>query len=253
MKTVKLTFPNEVGLLLSAKLDLPDEEPKAFAISAHSFGGDKDLIATARISRALTQESVAVLRFDFTGLGLSEGEFSNTTFTTNITDIIYAAKYLRDNYQAPKLIIGHSLGGAAVIAAAPFLPEIDIVATIGAPSNPAHVSHLFLDHIKKIEAQGESTIQIAGQELPITKEYLNDIHQHNLEGILKNFRKTLVLFHSPIDQVVNVKHAGILYKAAKHPKSFISLDKADHMLTKKEDAEFVASILGDWAKRYVYE
>lgn len=251
MATEKLTFENEFGLKLSAKLDLPQGEPHAFAIFAHSFAGSKELLASAHISRSLTQENVAVLRFDFTGLGASEGEFSQTTFTTNISDILFAAKHLREYYQATQLLIGHSLGGAAAIAAAPCLPEVKAVVTIGTPSNPAHVSHLFEDHIERIESEGSSLIRIAGQELPITKAYLDDIQNHNLEGIVRNFRKMLMIFHSPIDMIVSLNHAAILYKAARHPKSFISLDKADHMISNKQDAEYVATIIGAWAKRYL--
>lgn len=253
MPTEKLTFINEQGIELSAKLDLPEEGVvAAYAIFAHCFACSKESIAGARISRALTKESIAVLRFDFTGLGASEGDFSETTFTTNLTDLVYAAKFLRDNYQAPKLLIGHSLGGAAVIAAAPLIPEIRAVATIGAPSSPSHVSHLFKEHLEEIKAEGKSIIHIAGKDLPITKEFLKDIEQHNLEGILKNFRKAFLVFHSPVDMTVSIDHAAKLYKAARHPKSFVSLDRADHMLTTREDTEYVATVLAAWAKRYIF-
>lgn len=251
MATIKLTFPNEKGTLLSARMDFPETEVKAYAIFAHNFAGSKESLAASRISRALTKECVAVLRFDFTGLGSSEGDFSQTSFSTNITDIVFAAKYLRDNFQSPSMLIGHSLGGAAVIAAASFLPEVKAVATIGAPSNPAHVSHLFTDHLETIATSGSSIIHIAGRDLPITKEFLEDIAQYNLEGILRNFGKALIIFHSPVDMTVSIDHAGILYRCARHPKSFISLDRADHMLTHVDDAEYVATILGAWLHRYI--
>ncbi len=251
VKKQKLTFPNEQGDLLSATLELPDNHPHAFAIFAHCFGCTKDVLATARISRALTQTGIAVLRFDFTGLGESAGEFGETTFSTNITDIVYGAKFLRENYQAPKLLIGHSLGGAAVIVAASLIPEVGAVATIGAPSEPAHVSHLFESHMEKIEQEGSTTIQIAGKSLEIKKAFLDDIKTHNLEGILKNMHKALLIFHSPIDEIVSIDHARKLYEAAKHPKSFVSIDNGNHLLTRKEDTEFVATVLASWAKRYI--
>lgn len=243
---------NEKGIELSARLDLPDGDAKAYAMFAHGFASSKESLATSRISRALTKESIAVLRFDFTGLGTSQGEFSETTFTTNVTDIIYAAKYLRENFRAPTMLIGHSLGGAAMIAAAPMIPEVRAVATIGTPSDPAHVSHLFKDRLETIEASGQSEIHIAGKTLSITKDFLDDIEQYNLEGILKNFSKAFLIFHSPVDMTVSIDHAGILYKAARHPKSFLSLDRADHMLTNPEDAEYVATVLAAWMKRYIF-
>jgi pimeloyl-ACP methyl ester carboxylesterase len=250
MTTLKLTFPNEKGIELSARLDLPEGEVKAYAIFAHNFAGSKESLAASRISRALTKESMGVLRFDFTGLGMSSGDFSQTTFSTNVTDIVYGAKYLMENDRAPKLLIGHSLGGAAVIVAASMIPEVCAVATIGAPSNPSHVSHLFEEHLNTIVETGRSEIHIAGQTLPITKEFLEDIEQYNLEGILRNFQKAVLIFHSPTDMTVSINHAAILYQAARHPKSFLSLDRADHMLTNIEDAEYVATILAAWMKRY---
>jgi len=252
MTTLKLTFPNEEGIDLSARLDLPEGDVKAYAIFAHNFAGSKESLAASRISRALTREGIAVLRFDFTGLGTSSGDFSQTTFSTNVTDIVYAAKYLADNFQAPKLLIGHSLGGAAVIVAASMIPEVRAVATIGAPSNPAHVSHLFKDHMETIRDTGSSEIHIAGKTLPITKDFLEDIEKYKLEGVIRNFSKALLIFHSPVDMTVSIDHASILYRSARHPKSFLALDRADHMLTNLEDAEYVATILAAWMKRYTF-
>lgn len=253
MATEKLVFKNEQGLELSARLDHPDEgQAQAYAIFAHGFTAGKNNLATSRISRALTKEYIAVLRFDFTGLGSSEGDFSETTFSTNICDLVFAAKYLRDHYEAPKLLIGHSLGGAAVIAASPLIPEVRAIATIGAPSSPSHVSHLFTEHLEEIKSEGKSYINIADNHVPISREFLEDIEQHNLEGILKNLNKAILVFHSPVDMTVNINHAGILYKAARHPKSFISLDRADHMLTDREDTEYVATVLAAWTKRYIF-
>ncbi len=252
-KTDKITFLNESGLTLAGRLDQPEVDIKSYAIFAHCFGCTKDVLAIARISRSLTNAGIAVLRFDFTGLGNSAGQFSETTFSSNISDLVYAAKYLREHHKPPRLLIGHSFGGASVIAAAPLIPEIKAVATIGAPSNPAHVSHLFDSHIEKIHQHGEATIQIAGKSLEISKKFLDDIHEHNIEGIVKNLNKALIIFHAPSDEVVSVEHAKILYQAARHPKNFISIDQGNHMLTRPQDAEFVANVLGAWAKRYIEE
>lgn len=249
-KTDKVTFINEQGLELSGRLDRPSDDPIAYAIFAHCFGCTKDILAITRISHALTRSKIAVLRFDFTGLGGSAGEFANTSFSSNISDLVYAAQYLRENFQAPRLLIGHSWGGAAVIAAASLIPEIRAVATIGAPSDPAHVSHLFDSHIETIKEHGAATIEIAGRHLEISKKFIDDIHHYNLQGILKNLNKALIIFHAPLDETVGIEHAAILYKAAKHPKNFIAIDKGDHLLTRPKDATFVADVLGAWARRY---
>lgn len=237
--------------MLSATLELPHGEPEAYAIFAHCFGCSKDMLASARISRELTKSGIAVLRFDFTGLGQSCGNFADTNFTSNVDDIVYAAKYLKENLKSPQLLIGHSLGGAAVIAAASLLPDVAAVASIAAPSNPSHVSHLFNSQMDKINNEGFSTINIAGNELVISKQYVDDLEKHSLEAVLENWRKAFLIFHSPTDDVVGIEHARILFKAAKHPKSFISLDRSDHLLSKREDAEFVAKVIGAWAKRYI--
>jgi len=252
MTTLKLTFLNAKDIELSARLDLPVGDVRAYAIFAHGFAGSKESLATTRISRALTKEFIAVFRFDFTGLGASQGDFSETTFSTNVSDIVFAAEFLRQNYSAPKLLIGHSLGGAAVIAAAASIPEVRAVATIGAPSHPAHVSHQFCDKLGIIEVAGKSDVHVAGKDLTITKDFVEDIEKYDLENILKNFQKALLIFHSPIDMTVSIDHAGILYKAARHPKSFIALDRADHMLTNPEDAGYVATVLAAWMKRYIF-
>lgn len=251
MPTEKLEFKNKKGVLLSAKLETPTEAPKAYAIFAHCFACSKDTLAASRISRALTKQGFAVLRFDFTGLGQSQGDFSDTSFTTNIHDLVDAAQYLSSNYEAPKLLIGHSLGGAAVIAASAHIKSALAVATIGAPSYPAHVSHLFADHLDIIESEGRSVIQVAGKDIPITKEFLADIEEHRLESILKTMKKAFLVFHSPVDMTVSIDHAAKLYKAAKHPKSFVSLEKADHLLMERHDSDYVATVLSAWAKRYI--
>ncbi len=252
MRTMeKITFTNEQGQILSGRLERPEEDPIAYAIFAHCFACTKDVLATARISKRLTRSKIAVLRFDFTGLGDSAGQFSDTSFASNICDLVYAAKYLRENFQAPLLLIGHSWGGAAVIPAAKLIPEVRAIATIGAPSDPAHVSHLFDNHIEQIKAHGAAVVEIAGRRIEISKKLIDDMHQHDLLGILNHLNKAYIIFHSPLDDVVGIEHAVELYKAAKHPKSFISIDKADHLLTKENDTTFVADILGTWAKRYI--
>ena len=242
------TFINEQGLKLAATLEMPVNcDPKAYAIFAHCFGCGKDVLAATRISRELTHEGLAVLRFDFTGIGASSGEFENTNFSTNVSDLVCAAKYLRDNYQAPKLLIGHSLGGAAAIVASSLIPEVRAIATIGTPSYPGHVSHLFTMK----EGDEIAPIKIAGKELKIKKQFLEDVEKHDLAGILKNSNCALLIFHSPTDQIVGITQARYLFEAAKHPKNFISLDQADHMLSSREDAGFVARMIAIWARRYV--
>ena len=251
-KTTNLFFKNEQGLDLAATLEEPaNAEPKAYAIFAHCFGCSKDMLAAVRTGRELTNQGFGVLRFDFTGLGKSCGQFEDTNFSTNVTDLLYAAKFLQENYQAPKILIGHSLGGAAAIAASCLIPEVEAIATIGAPSNPLHVSHLFQEHLAALAKGNIATIKIAGRELKITKQFLDDIENKCLEGILKNSKCALLIFHSPIDQIVDIDQARKLYLAAHHPKSFISLDKADHMLSNRADAEFVAKIIATWASRYI--
>jgi len=249
--TKSVYFKNEKGLQLAGKIEMPDTSPEMYAIFAHHFAGSKDVLATTRISRALTKVGIAVLRFDFTGLGKSEGNFQDTTFSSNICDLTYAAKFLRDHYEAPELLIGHSLGGSAAYAAASLIPEIKAISSIGSPSNPAHVIHAFEDHIHTIEQNGSASLHIAGQALQISKGFLDDIRSFDLLGIIKNLETAIMVFHSPFDKVVSIEHAKIIYSAARHPKSFVSLDQADHLLTKKEDAEFVASILAVWSKRYI--
>lgn len=252
-KIERITFPNDHGQQLSAVIDKPEGDIIAFSIFAHCFAGSKDVLAASRISRALTNDGIAVMRFDFTGLGNSEGDFAETNFSTNIMDIVSAAKYLRTTYEAPKLLVGHSLGGAAVIGAAPLISEATAVATIGSPSEPEHLSHLFAHLMDKVDQGEEAKMTLAGQELTITKQFIEDLQQQDLIAILANWRKAFMIFHSPMDNVVSIDHATAFYQAAKHPKSFVSLNQADHMLTKREDAAYVASVLSAWAKRYICE
>ncbi len=252
MYSKKIQFKNKEGLLLTGEIDFPiDKKPLSYALFAHFFTGNKNFTAVRNISRALTQNQIAVMRFDFTGLGKSEGKFEDSNFTTNIDDLISAAEYLAENHHAPKIMIGHSLGGAAAIYAANAIDSIETVATIAAPSNPSHVEHLFSEHIEDIEIDGEATFEIAGRQFTIKKHFLEDIHSKDLPKILKDLRKPILVFHSPQDKVVEVRNAREIYKAAHHPKSFISLDGANHLLTNKEDSFYVGKVISSWAHRYV--
>jgi putative redox protein len=244
-------FPGSLGTALAARLDLPPVKPAAFALFAHCFTCSKDTLAASRISAALTARGVAVLRFDFTGLGGSEGEFANTNFSSNIADLVAAAAWLRTRHEAPKLLIGHSLGGAAVLAAAPEIPEAAAVATIAAPFEPAHVKHLLAPALSEIEAAGEATVELAGRMFRIKKQFLDDIGSRNGREEIGNLRKALLIFHSPRDTTVSIDNAAQIFMAAKHPKSFVSLDDADHLLTRREDASYVAAVLAAWASRYI--
>lgn len=242
---------NKAGHRLSARLELPQDKPRAFGIFAHCFSCTKESLATSRISQKLTQEGIAVLRFDFMGLGESEGEFGDSNFSSNVDDICAVAQFLENKYQAPKLLIGHSLGGAAVLSAAAKLPAVRVVATIGAPSEPAHVQHLFGDHIEVIEQQGSALIKMSGQTLEIQKHFLDDVRSQTLLKQVRRLDKALMIFHSPLDETVGIENAAEIFSAATHPKSFVSLDKADHMLTDREDAAFVAKVISAWAHKYL--
>lgn len=253
MPGIKFTFPNASGLNLSALLEAPeaDQPIKAYALFAHCFTCGKDIAAASRISRALTREGIAVLRFDFTGLGNSDGDFANTNFSSNVDDLLSAAAALEKDYQAPLLLIGHSLGGAAVLSAADRLPSVKAIATIGSPSNAGHVEHLFAGETETIETSGEALVQIGLRQFTIRKQMLDDLREHASAPSIGNLHKALLIFHSPVDSIVPVDEAAKLYQAARHPKSFISLDDADHLLSRKEDAEYVARTLSAWASRYL--
>lgn len=247
----KIEFAGIGGELLAARLELPSGKPRAYALFAHCFTCGKDIVAARRIAEGLTNHGFAVLRFDFTGLGASEGDFANTNFSSNVGDLLQAAMYLRDHHEAPSLLIGHSLGGSAVLAAAGQIPEIKAVATIGAPSDPRHVAHLFADARSEIEAVGEAEVVLAGRSFRIQKQFLEDIKNQKLTEAIGTMRKPLMVFHSPIDDTVDIDSAAEIFMAAKHPKSFVSLDDADHLLSRREDAAYVATLLAAWAERYL--
>lgn len=252
MASIKIQFPNDEGVMLAARLELPvNQHPHSYALFAHCFTCSKNLSAIRTISKALNQSGVAVLRFDFTGLGQSEGDFVDTNFSSNVEDLLAAAKYLADNYEAPSLLVGHSLGGAAVLCAAYQLPAIRAVATIGAPFDPEHVSHLLGDSIDEIEANGVAMVNIGGRPFQVKKQFLEDIRSNNISEKIKNLKKALLIMHSPQDSTVNIDNAARLYTTAKHPKSFISLDGADHLLSNKVDAQYVGDSIACWVKRYL--
>ncbi|MGF1607045.1 MAG: alpha/beta fold hydrolase [Rhodothalassiaceae bacterium] len=250
MQSKKIMFQGTQGQL-AARLDLPASRPRGYALFAHCFTCSKDIFAASRIAEGLADMGVATLRFDFTGLGMSEGEFANTNFTSNVDDLLRAAEYMREELQAPKLLVGHSLGGAAVLAAAGEIAEVEAVATIGAPFDPEHVSHNFGDKIQEIEAAGEAEVKLAGRPFRVRKQFLEDIRSQNQAERIRALRKPIAIFHSPIDDTVGIDNAGNIFQTAKHPKSFITLDKADHLLTNREDAIYVARTLVAWASRYI--
>ncbi len=247
----KLSFTGADGQELAARFDNPQGRTHAVALFAHCFTCTKDIFAASRIAAGLASRGIAVLRFDFTGLGHSEGEFANTNFSSNVDDLVAAADHLRSHSEAPKIIIGHSLGGAAVLAAAGRIPEAVAVATIGAPADPGHVRHLFQAARPEIEAKGEAEVLLAGRSFTIKKQFLEDIEATRLEEAIGGLRKALLVFHAPRDATVGIENAGRIFAAAKHPKSFVSLDDADHLLTRREDATYVAEVLAGWAGRYL--
>lgn len=251
MPSQKFQFPGADGQQLAAVLDMPAQKPLAFALFAHCFTCGKDVLAAKRVADALTMHGIAVLRFDFTGLGASEGEFANSHFSSNVADLVKAADHLRETHEAPALLIGHSLGGAAVLAAAEAVPEAKLVATIAAPSDPEHVTGMFKDHIDTIRKHGEGQVQLAGRPFRIKREFLDDVANQRLAERIHKLRRALLIFHSPTDNTVGIDNASEIFLAAKHPKSFVSLPGADHLLSQKKDSAYVAGMIATWAMRYL--
>jgi putative redox protein len=245
-------FPGALGEDLAARIDRPAGQVRAWAIFAHCFSCSKDLKVVTRISRALVERGVGLLRFDFTGLGESEGDFADTNFTSNLEDLLAAADYVRDELGPPRLLIGHSLGGAAVLAVAARVPESVAVATIGAPSDTAHLGNTILRSSPELETRGEAEVALGGRPFRVKRQLVEDLHGHDLEDAIGELGRALLVFHSPVDEVVGIEHARRIYEAAKHPKSFVSLDDADHLLLRDEaDARYVAEVLAAWASRYL--
>jgi uncharacterized OsmC-like protein/fermentation-respiration switch protein FrsA (DUF1100 family) len=251
MPTERFQFTSSEGHQLAAALDLPEREPLAYALFAHCFTCGKDVLAARRIATELAAKGIAVLRFDFTGLGSSEGDFANSTFSSNVADLVRAADHLRNTRKAPTLLIGHSLGGAAILAAAGQISEAKAVVTIAAPSDSSHVTGLFKDRIEDIRKQGKVEVQLAGRPFQIKREFLDDIAEHSLTAHVAKLHKALLIMHSPTDDTVGIDNATHIFVAAKHPKSFVSLVGADHLLSGKRDASYVADVIAAWAERYL--
>ena len=251
MRSEKFTFPNADGQQLAASLDLPLGKPTAYALFAHCFTCGQNNLAAKRVAERLTVHGIAVLRFDFTGLGASEGEFANTHFSSNVDDLVSAADRLRETHEAPAILIGHSLGGAAVLAAAHRIAEARAVVTIAAPSDPGHVAGLFKEHVGAIREHGKAEVRLAGRPFTIKEAFLDDVAEKKLDECLANMRKALLVFHAPTDDLVGIDNASHIFKAARHPKSFVSLTGADHLLSRKEDAVYVANVIAAWAGRYL--
>ncbi len=251
MRSERFDFPNSKGEKLAATLDLPLGEPTAFALFAHCFTCGKDIRAAKVIAERLSVHGIAVLRFDFTGLCSGEGEFANTHFSSNVDDLVAAADHVRQTRSAPALLIGHSLGGAAVLTAAHRIEEARAVVTIAAPCDPSHVTGLFKEHVDKIKEQGEVEVALAGRPFRITRAFIDNVAEQKLRDCIGSLRKALLIFHSPTDAIVGIDNASHIFTAAKHPKSFVSLAGADHLLSKKNDAIYVANVIAAWAERYL--
>ncbi len=246
----KIAFHSDRGHALSGRLHRPLGATRGVALFAHCFTCSKDLNAARRIAQALAGNGFATLRFDFTGLGQSEGDFADSTFSTDLEDLRAAADWLADTVGAPTLLVGHSLGGAAVLAVAERLDSVRAVATIGAPSDPGHVEHLFAEHADTIEETGSATVDLAGREFEIRQAFLDDLDRHPLVERLPDLDRATLFLHSPQDTTVGVEHARTLFEAAWHPKSFVSLDGADHLLSDAADAAYAGDVIASWARRY---
>jgi len=247
----KLTFEGAAGDRLAARLDMPDGDASSCALFAHCFTCSKDLRAVGRISSALVEEGIGVLRFDFTGLGESEGDFADTSFASNVEDLVAAARFLEGEVSPPSILVGHSLGGAAVIQAAHEIDSITAVATIGAPADPGHVEHLLGEAMQQIRTEGEAEVTIGGRPFLVRRKFLEDLEGTRQAERIKTLGRPLLIFHSPVDTIVGIENAALIFEAARHPKSFVSLDRADHLLTDPEDAEYVGRVLAAWARKYI--
>lgn len=251
MPSTRTDFPGSQGAALAARLDTPDTAPRAWALFAHCFTCSKDTKAAAHIARALAAAGYGVLRFDFTGLGGSGGDFANTDFSANVDDLVAAADWLRDAHGDPALLVGHSLGGAAVLAAAHRIPDARAVVTLGAPFDPGHVTHQFDDALPVIAERGRARVTLAGREFTITRAFIDDLNGQAQAERIRALRRPLLVMHAPHDRVVGIDNAAAIFQAALHPKSFVALDGADHLLDRERDARFAAGVMAAWAARYV--
>ncbi len=252
MKREKIIFKNSKGLTLSGSLELPeDATPKAFAIFSHCFTCNKNLINVKFISETLSENKIATLRFDFSGLGDSEGDFAKTDFTSNIDDLLHAARFLEDNYEAPKLLVGHSLGGAASIIAADKIESVKAITTIGTPSTLDHIRRVFTSKLDEIMQQGSAVVDVAGRDIEIGRDFVEDLSRYNIKRSLNNLRKPILIMHSPDDDMVNIEHATNIFMAAHHPKSFISLDNVDHLIKNIKDARYIGGLISAWSSKYI--
>jgi uncharacterized OsmC-like protein/alpha/beta superfamily hydrolase len=251
MQSIKVNFENSAGENLAGILDSPTGTQRAYALFAHCFTCSKNLKAATNISRAMADAGVAVLRFDFTGLGQSDGEFADTSFSSNVDDLLAASRWLSEEHRAPEILLGHSLGGTAVLQAAASIPSAIAVATIGSPSDPTHVSQLFRESESELRKNGSAEVLLGGRPFLVKEQFLDDLEQHDLPAAVSGLRKALLVMHAPLDDVVDVQNASALFVAAKHPKSFISLDKADHLMSAEADSLYAGQVLAAWATRYL--
>ena len=251
MATKRITFAGRDGLKLAARLDLPEGPVLAAALFAHCFTCGKDIAAARRISQRLAAMGFAVLRFDFTGLGHSEGEFANTTFHSNVEDLRLAARWMEAEGYAPDLLIGHSLGGAAMLRAAGDIAAARAVVTIGAPFDPGHVTHNFADALDRIREDGQAEVRLGPRSVHIGRDFVEDIAETRLEPDIHGLRKALLVLHAPRDEVVGIDNATRIFVAAQHPKSFVTLDDADHLVSSEADADYAAEVIAAWVTRYI--
>ncbi len=251
MQNLNVTFKNQNGEMLSGILDLPTEEPVAYALFAHCFTCSKNLRAASNIARALNDERIAVLRFDFTGLGQSEGEFADTNFSSNVGDLLAAVDFLDRKHGDVSILIGHSLGGTAVLQAAPQVETAVAVVTIGSPAEPTHVARMLGGHEDSLRERGEAEVDLGGRPFLVKQQFVDDLEQHDVKGTIGKLHKALLIMHAPLDNIVEIDNAAELFVAAKHPKSFVSLDSADHLLTNDDDSRYAGQVLAAWASRYL--
>jgi len=251
MKSDKIEFKSVEGNMLAAKVDKSEGKTKAFALFAHCFTCSKNLKAVVHITRALAKQGITTLRFDFTGLGSSEGDFSNTNFSSNVEDLVAAATYMKNELQSPAILIGHSLGGAAIIHAAHQLESVKAVVAIGSPADPIHVKKNFSMKVNKIKESGEATVELAGRPFKIKKQFLDDLEAASMEDRISTLNRALLIMHSPLDNTVGIENAARLYKKARHPKSFISLHEADHLLSKETYSKYAGGLIAQWSEVYL--